>query len=335
MNRASNGYHHIGNAYHQLPQQSGIGNGHHHLSAWEEDMGNGFHQLGIRDDIPRLESNAPLELGRFDQIEGSRKNKREIEKLRYNVIRDSENITMRFATLVLAIYRLLFRNHIPLEEVRLALLFLGCHRNKPAGQNVSMFSNTTSDIAQAPDLAALIQGLHNYSSWFNYRLLKYVATHFGGEEGKTLIAEYEEDLRGYFENLIAYQCPQFSLTKGIPQGCEQLDVKVEWDYRTCSAQDVAHFQATLSDVLDLEPYVFQLRSIEEGCVLFTWAVPATVALHILTETLSHKSTLKEWKVVYVRILGRCIDIQSPKKWHPVSYYYTVLFTSGLCISVCQ
>lgn len=255
-----------------------------------------------------------MELAKFELIDGSRKDRREVEDLRCKVARDSEEIMATFAQLVLAVYRLLRSLEVELEEVRMVLLFMGCYKMGSPQQQVGMFSGT-SDIETAPTLTSLIQALHNYSSWFNYRLIKFVAEKFGGEEGKKLIEGYEAKLKQYFLMTIAYQCPEFSLTDGLPEGYEQLEVKVAWDFRTSRLQDVTLFQAKLSELLGLEPHIFQLKSLEEGCVLITWAVPAVVAPHIVTEVHSCRSELTE--VIEVRILGKCIEMSPSSCKHSV------------------
>ena len=252
-----------------------------------------------------LNARAPLKLGELEYIQG--KDQREIKALRCKVVRDSQNITMKFASLVLGVYRLLVRLQVPIEEIRMVLRYFGCFKNMHKSENVPMF-NSSSDIAKTQDLASLIECLHNYSSWFNYGLIKFVATKFGEDEGEKLVADYEEELTKYYENLIAYACPEFSLTKGVPPGYEHLVVKVDWDYQSCKVQDVALFQASISSILGLEPEVFQLRSIEEGCVLFTWAIPSVVVQHVLLQAQQSKNALQERAVLFVCVAGKCMEV---------------------------
>lgn len=266
--------------------------------------------------VSKLDARAPLKYGELENIRG--KNQRDIRALRCKVARDSQNITMKFASLVLGVYRVLVCLQVSVKEIRMVLLYFGCFKNTPRSENVSLFSSS-SDIAKVEDLASLIECLHNYSSWFNYRLIKFVAIEFGREEGKKLIADYEEELAKYFENLIAYECPEFSLTKGVPPGYEQLVVKVDWDYQSCKAQDVALFQASISSILGLEPEVFQLKSIEEGCVLFTWGIPSAIVHHILVQALRSKHALQEREVLFVWAAGKCVEIHPNSRSNSVSH----------------
>lgn len=272
-----------------------------------------YRGMCLQETVPStLDSRAPLELAKFDYLEGSRREKREIQNLRCKVARDSENITVRFAKFVLAVYRLLESKQVKVCEVRLALYFLGCYKTvAPGKENVPIFGSL-SDINQAEDLAKLIECLRNYSSWFNYHLLKFIAEEFGSEEGKALVADYEDDLAKYFENVIAYLCPEFSLVKGIPPGFQQLDIKVDWDFKSCRAQDIVLFQAKLSELLELEPHVFQLKSIEEGCVSMTWLVPSLLVPYIISEVRLHKCKLEEMCVLNIQAMGKHVGISTEK-----------------------
>ena len=58
----------------------------------------------------------------------------------------------------------------------------------------------------------------------------------------------------------------------MPPAYDQLVVKVDWDHES----KTAIFQAELSSLLNLEPEVFILKSIEEGCILVTWVVPQSI-----------------------------------------------------------
>ena len=229
--------------------------------------------------------------------------------LRCKVIQANESIIMKFASLVLGIFRLLKQKQVPVEEVRMSLLFLGCLRDRSKEENIKIFG-PTSDVAHANSLQSLIECLHSYSSWYNYGLLKFAAIEFGKEDGKQLIGDYENELAHYFETIVAYQCPHFSLTTGIPMGFDQLIVKVEWDYMSRKAQDIAVFQSKLSSLLKLEPEVFILKSVEDGCMQFTWAIPASIVEYVLTMVICLTDVLAQEDVTLVYVGGKELNFNT-------------------------
>ena len=221
---------------------------------------------------------------------------KDVVRLRCKVVEDSQQIVTTFATLVLSVYRLVCRLQVPVEEIRIFLLFMKCSKLRP---QMNMFDGTKSEIVHANDLGQLITCLHEHSSWFNYHLIKFIAIEFGKEEGKKLISEYEDELRAYCTDLVAYQCPEFSLTKEVPTGYEELNVKLAEEFTSYHVQDITMLRNTLSRLLAVEPHVFHLTSVEEGCVLITWVVPSAVAQHIISAVFQCMEDLKKLNVIHV------------------------------------
>lgn len=241
----------------------------------------------------------------LDNLENERRHhpgldERQVSSLKHKIAKDNDSIISRFAVMVVGVYRLLKQKNAPVDEVRLMLQFLGCHPGKSRESNTNLFSETDG-FSESKDLLTLIECLRKYSSWYNYRLMKEVAEHFAGEEGKELISDYEDDLRKHYVDLIAYQCPDFSLAKGVPPGYTRLTVKVDWDYMSTNLQHITLFQSSLADILNLEPYVFQLRSVEEGCVRLDWAVPAALESHVANMMVEKEECLREHRVLYLEI----------------------------------
>lgn len=228
--------------------------------------------------------------------------------LRSRVVKANNDIKMKFTKLVLDVYRLLMKKTVAVEEVRLSLLFLGCFEQNSPSRKHSVISSA-SELSHADTIQSLIECLHEYSSWYNYGLIKFVATEFGGEEGTVMITEYLNSLSFYCEKIIACQCPEFSLSNGMPPGYDQLVVKVDWNHLSKTAQDIAIFQAELSSLLHLEPEVFILKGVEEGCVKVIWAVPQSITTYIVLEVMKQQQVLVKWNVLSVRAAGKCIDIQ--------------------------
>lgn len=258
----------------------------------------------VERDFPRLNSKTASD--DHLELEGDDSHILRRGALRSKVVKANNDIKMKFTKFVLDVYRLLMKKRVAVEEVRLGLLFLGCFKKSSKSTVIS----PASELSHAESIQSLIECLHEYSSWYNYHLIKFVATEFGKEEGTKIVDEYLSNLSSYCEKIIACQCPEFSLSDGLPPGYDHLVVKVDWDH---TAQDIAIFQAELSSLLHLEPEVFILKGVEEGCVLVTWAVPQCITIHIVMETMKQQQLLAKWKVLAVRAAGKCIDIQMVRK----------------------
>ena len=232
-----------------------------------------------------------------------------IAALRCKVVKATSDIKMKFARLVLDVYRLLTKKKVPVEEIRMTLLYLGCFKDMKSANEQCSIIFPSHELSQATTVQSLIECLHHYSSWYNYGLIKFIATEFGGEDGVLIIDEYMKNLSFYCEKIIAYQCPEFSLADGIPPGYDDLVVKVDWDHLSRNAQDIAMFQAELSNLLNLKPEVFVLKSVEEGCLLIRWVVPQSVIPHVVVECMNYQKELAGLDVLTVIAAGKFIDLK--------------------------
>lgn len=236
--------------------------------------------------------------------------------VRSKVVKATSDIRHKFARLVLDVYRLLSKLKVSVEEIRLGLLYLGCFKDKTDG-NIEQYPvvSPTSDLSHTETVQSLLACLHCYSSWYNYGLIKFIATEFGGEEGALIIDEYIKSLTLYCEKIVACQCPEFSLADGLPPGYDQLIVKVDWDHLSRTAQDIAIFQAELSTLLNLEPEVFILKGVEEGCVLLTWAVPQAITTYIVMESMKCHQQLTKLNILSIITAGKFIDVKKVRSYH--------------------
>ena len=251
--------------------------------------------------------------------------------LRSKVVKANNDIRLKFAKLVLDVYRILSKLKVAVDEIRLSLLYLGCFRDK-SGAGCPLL-DPASDLSRVDTVQSLIACLHQYSSWYNYGLIKFVATEFGGEEGATVIVDYLKSLTSYCERIVACQCPEFSLADGVPPGYDQLVVKVDWDHLTRTAQDIAIFQAELSTLLNLEPEVFILKGVEEGCVLITWVVPQAITGHIIVSSMKHHQQLAKLGILHVITAGKFIDVHKVRVWQSVVEFCVVMHNGLICMQV--
>ena len=276
-------------------------------------------------------SKEPVPLMKYEYLNPSRHNWKEVEKLRCTLVKESKAIRRQFTDFILNVCELL--ESIPtatVEKVKLSLQYMGYSKNPPNRRRHHSIFGSKSSVARATSFAGLLSALHEYASWFNYDLISYIAERFGGEDGKKLVQLYESQLRKYFQRLV-FQCPPFSANEQkLPRGFEELEVKVDWDFRTCSIQDVVIFKNTLSSLLDIEPSSFILKTVEEGCVQLTWAIPASVIPRTIIQTSSKAKALSKEGVLSMRLGSKVIDFppRSPKVHYIICYCYLIQYGGG-------
>ena len=205
------------------------------------------------------------------------------EKLLVKLVTESRQICQDFTTFVLRVATLLQSKSTSIDEVQLAL-------ESQLGSS-KLDEHLRSKIDNASSIPILLRTAMPFSSWYNYDLVGFLAKQFGGEKGRALVCGYESQLRSHLLRRVI-ECPPMSSLDCVPNGFENIFIKIDWDYRQCTIQDIAIFKGKLCTFLGHEdPSVFILKSVEEGCVSLSWVVPSTVAqqvrLRVAAAAMSH------------------------------------------------
>ena len=97
-----------------------------------------------------------------------------------------------------------------------------------------------------------------------------------------------------------HQCPEFSLTRELPNHYQELTVKIEHDYMFYTINDLSLLRNTMARLMELKPSTFILKSVEEGCVLLTWAVPISSNKSVISLIKKHTAELEAYSVISVK-----------------------------------
>ena len=143
-------------------------------------------------------------------------------------------------------------------------------------------------VCEANSVTSFIQALRQHQTWFNYEGLKFLATHFGGEEGERLVASYEGRLKVNVKRRVKPQ--------KVPKKASRLVVKFNW--KKYSKQDIVNM---LARVLKRNAHEFVLKTVREGCVEVVYIVPSDLCESI--RSLKGTVDLEEYEVMAVTING--------------------------------
>ena len=248
------------------------------------------------DDQLLMSSKVPVPLMKYKYMSSPVDRRSSSDDLRCMLVRESKAIRRHFTDFVLNVCDLLERcPTVTVDNVRLCLLHFGCYR-----------SHDSSPLKQAGTIAGLLAALYEYSSWFNYDLVSYLVERFGGHEGKRLVQVYESQLKQYFQRLV-FQCPPFSHDEeGIPRGFEQLEVMINWNFKTCSLQDVAVLKCTLCSLLQLQPHSLLLRAVDDRCMM-SWAIPVKAVPHAIQRTTAKTEAFSKEDILSLRVGAKVVD----------------------------
>ena len=151
---------------------------------------------------------------------------------------------MNYASFAIKVTELLTKRKICVDKLILAWAYLDEKTEVPQA------------VREAKDITSFVQALRQHQTWFNYGGLMFLATRFGGKEGKKLVKFYEGQLRHNVNERIK--------TQEVPMEASILTMKL--NLRKYDDQDLIDFRNTLARVLKRGPHEFVLKSVREGCV---------------------------------------------------------------------
>ena len=145
------------------------------------------------------------------------------------------------------------------------------------------------------------------SSFYDYRLVKYMINLAGTIEDKEELQKYEQKFLGYAKRRI-YECPSKFKTTCTPDDVE-LYVKLDSEYDECKLEELKGFQNRLSSVLQINVYYCLLSEVKEGCFELIFSIPQHVKKAIFPLSAEQLAALGGLKILYIA----CGDY----KWLPI------------------
>ena len=193
---------------------------------------------------------------------------------------DEEALT-NYAIFAIEVTKLLRQQKIDVDDLILAWSYLYIDKN----------TEVPRAICEANNITSFIQALRQHQTWFNYGGLKFLAAHFGGEEGKKLVASYEGRLKDNVKQRVKAQ--------KVPKKASKLVVKLDWKKYT--KQDIVNFRNMLARVLKRDAHEFVLKTVRQGCVELVYIIPSDLCESI--KSLSGTVDLEEYEVMAVTVNG--------------------------------
>ena len=157
---------------------------------------------------------------------------------------------------------------------------------KSPKKKVHMLHDRTEEIAATEDHMRCFAIVSDYFSWFDCSILKKIVTK-GEKKTQKDSSAFRSSFESYMDQLLKYcrrniyECPDpssISSTKGI---LTFLVLKVTEDYLSngydiISADKINKFKAELMNPFEIEDYVLNLRTVDNGCVELVYSIPLCI-----------------------------------------------------------
>ena len=150
----------------------------------------------------------------------------------------------------------------------------------------------STDLREASSVNSFIQALRHHQTWYHYRGIRFLATHFGGKDGKKLVESYEKRLKPHVQKMVA---------KRMPKKASEFVVKINW--KKYNEQDIVNFRNTLAHVLKCDPHEFVFKTVRCACIELIFVIPTEVVQPIKGIVQEKTGDLKGLEVLTITIDG--------------------------------
>ena len=167
------------------------------------------------------------------------------------------------------------------EDFRSFVQSLPASTDSSKHQKLTLLSDIELELEKCNTITAIFDILKKRcASFLNYDIFQNIADHYNIYEDEEKM-KYPEKLKAYVEKHKISEFtkinPQLKDRKGSKELTLKYDIKT-----TCRLAKVCELEKVIAKVLELHPSALHIVDIEEGCVIVTFLIPASVADALFT-----------------------------------------------------
>ena len=247
--------------------------------------------------------NPVLTVSKFPYLDTSGLIEQERYDLEIQLNEDYLSINQEYASFAISLRRSLKeRNIFPVELADCLMELRGYEplSTSPREKGIRLLENRYSEIKEAKDITGVFEILSDYSSFFNYDIIAFIAKHLGSESDKKNLATYEAALDIYCRHHV-FECPSYSSKNSkFPDLILKVDPEVtESDKFTLKS--LRRFTMKVARALKITKHSLTLCSIKKGCLEITFQIPPHIKEEIAPLSNDQNEALLLLGVKQVRI----------------------------------
>ena len=172
--------------------------------------------------------------------------KEEKERLKQRLYNESVEMMYKFQELFSATIKSLKERKVTVKEL---LNHIGCLvAIKPVYED-SKLGQLRCELPKAKTIDDVMSIVREYSSFFNYRMLKNIIDHVGGEEDRKNLAAYLQEFAEYAKRKV-YECP-CEVGQLKEAGRSNVFVTLDECYNNCTISCLKNFERELAKILNV------------------------------------------------------------------------------------
>jgi hypothetical protein len=216
----------------------------------------------------------------------------EKERLKQRLYRESEDIIYKFQELFSATIKSLKERKVAVKEILNHIRCLGPIKPVYQGSKLGQLQYELPKVETIDDVMSIVS---QYSSFFNYRMLKNIIDHVGGEVDKKNLATYLQEFAEYAKRKV-YECPR-EVGQINEDGRSNMIVTLDESYNNCTVSCLKNFERELANILKVSSDVVILCRIAPGSLQLIFQIPLSIQKDIFPLSSEQEVALTKLGVV--------------------------------------
>ena len=242
-------------------------------------------------------------ISKFPYLDTSGLTEEERDDLEIQLNEDYLSINQEYASFAISLRRSLKEQNVSPVELADCLMELRGYEplsNSSKEKGVCLLENRYNEIKEAKDITRVFEILSDYSSFFNYDIIAFIAKHLGLESDRKNLATYESALETYCRHHV-FECPSYSSKNSkFPDLILKVDPEVtESDKFTLKS--LRRFTVKVARALKVTKHSLILCSIKKGCLEIMFQIPPHIKEAIVPLSNDQNEALQHLGVQKVRI----------------------------------
>ena len=236
--------------------------------------------------------------------------------LKFVLEQNLKAITRKFASYVDCVRTCIEEKGVTPEALSSFLMSLSAFSSSYKGEKLALMSERKSELKQANTIIDIFDLLiTEYSSFLNYDIFQDLLAKYKIKEEDREELKYHEHLKEYIEKHKVSEFVKINPLLKDKVGFKELTLKYDIKYTSTLAK-VVELKKFIAEIMDLNPSALHIVDIEEGCVVVTFLIPASVADAIFTPdtvfTPQQRRELGEASVLWLKCNGLTFDFRKGK-----------------------
>ncbi len=242
--------------------------------------------------------------------------------LKFILDENLDEIITKFASYVYCLRTSIEAKGVTPEDLCSYLLSLSAFNNSYEGEMLTLMSDRKLELKKKNSITEIFDFLTTEcTSFLNYDIFQKILENYNniGKDQERL--KYHDHLKAYIEKHKITEFVKINPLLKSKNGSKKFTLKFDIK-NTCKLAKIFELKQFIAKILKLHPSALELVDIEDGCVVVTFLIPASVADAIFTPdtvfTSQQADELRESSVLWLKCNGHTFDFTEAKTKRDIS-----------------